>query len=102
MGCNISGVRRKVWRALYDHMDSFKDNLLFHKRDLQQAHDAINEYPLYESATHKLSVAQRERTVDDLAALVVELHNNNLLCVPPRSDSDENEPSIVCTMGLRK
>ena len=98
----ISGVRRKVWRALYDHMDSFKDNLLFQKRDLQQAHDAINEYPLYESATHKLSVAQRERTVDDLAALVVELHNNNLLCVPPRSDNDENEPSIVCTMGLRK
>ncbi|MDE0162657.1 MAG: helicase-related protein [Acidimicrobiaceae bacterium] len=97
----LQGVRGKVWRRLNDQMDSFADNLLFTRADLAAAHDAMNERPLYESATQRLAKAVRERSIDDLAALVVDLHNDSRLCVPPTSDGTDNEPAIVCTMGLR-
>ena len=98
----LQGVRGKVWRRLHDQMDSFTDNLLFTKTDLEAAHDAMNERPLYESATQRLAKAVRDRTADDLAALVVDLHNDNRLCIPPTPDTTDNEPIIVCTMGLRE
>ena len=97
----LQGVRGKVWRRLYEHMDSLTDNLLFTKADLEAAHDAINERPLYESATQRLAKAVRDRSVEDLAALVADLHNDNQLCVPPAPDNADNEPIIVCTLGLR-
>ncbi len=97
----LQGVRGKVWRRLHDQMDTFTDNLLFTRADLEAAHDAINERPLYESATQLLANAARDRSTDDLAALVVSLHNDNRLCVPPTPDSADNEPTVVCTMGLR-
>ena len=96
----LQGVRGKVWRRLHDQMDSFTDNLLFTKADLEPAHDAINERPLYESATQRLAKAVRDRSAEDLAALVVDLHNDHRLCVPPTPDDTDNEPIIVCTMGL--
>ncbi len=97
----LQGVRGKVWRMLHEQMDSFKDNLLFSKADLARAHDAMNERPLYETATHRLSKAARDRSTDDLAALVVELHNDGRLCVPPAPEGTDADPVIVCTMGFR-
>ncbi len=97
----LQGVRGKVWRRLHEQMDSFKDNLLFSKADLARAHDAMNERPLYEAATHRLSKAARDRSTDDLAALVVELHNDDRLCVLPASEGTDADPVIVCTMGFR-
>lgn len=97
----LQGVRGKVWRRLHERMDSFTDNLLFTKADLEAAHDAMNERPLYDAATQRLAKAVRERSVDDLAALVVDLHHDDRLCVPAAPDGADHEPSIVCTMGLR-
>ena len=97
----LQGVRGKVWRRLHDQMDSFTDNLLFTRADLEVAHDAMNERPLYPSATQRLANAVRDRSADDLAALVVDLHNDNRLCVPPTPDGTDNEPIIVCTLGIR-
>ncbi len=97
----LQGVRGKVWKRLHDHMDTFEDNLLFTRHDLEAAHDAINDRPLRESATHNLAAALRERTLDDLAALVVDLHKYHQLCVPVPADGRRSEPSIICTMGLR-
>ncbi len=98
----LQGVRGKVWRRLHDQMDRFTDNLLFSKADLEKAHDAMNERPLYEAATQRLAKAVRERNIDDLAALVVDLHNDHRLCMPPPSEGIEAEPVIVCTMGSRE
>lgn len=89
------------WRRLHEQMVGFKDNLLFSKADLQRAHDAMNERPLYEAATQRLAKAARDRSTDDLAALVVELHNDGRLCVPPAPEGNDTEPVIVCTMGIR-
>ena len=97
----LQGVRGKVWRRLHEQMDSFKDNLLFSKADLARAHDAMNERPLYEAATHRLSKAARDRSTEDLAALVVELHNDGRLCVLPAPEGTDADPVVVCTMGFR-
>ncbi len=97
----LQGVRGKVWRRLHEQMESFTDNLLFTKADLEAAHDAMNERPLGDAATQRLAKAVRERSIDDLAALVVDLHNDDRLCVPATPDGADNEPTIVCTMGLR-
>ena len=96
----LQGVRGKVWRRLHDQMDRFTDNLLFTRADLEAAHDAMNERPLYESATQRLANAVRDRSVNNLAALVVDLHNDNRLCVPPPQDGSHAGPTIVCTMGI--
>ena len=96
----LQGVRGKVWRRLHNQMDSFTDNLLFIRADLEAAHDAMNERPLYEAATQRLANAVRDRSVNNLAALVVDLHNDNRLCVPPPQDGSQAGPTIVCTMGI--
>ena len=97
----LHGVRGKVWRRLHDRMGAFTDNLLFTRADIEAAHEAINERPLYEAATQRLAKAVRDRNITDLAALVVDLHNNNRLCVPPTSEGTDTDPIIVCTMGIR-
>lgn len=62
---------------------------------------STNERPLYESATQRLASAVRQRSVEDLAALVVDMHHDGRLCVPPAPESAGTEPTIVCTMGMR-
>jgi len=96
----LQGVRGKLWRLIYDHRDTFDDNLLFTRSDLDEAHDAINERPLLESATQRFANATRERSPTDVAALLVELWRDDRLCVPPE-DAGPTEPSIICSMGVR-
>lgn len=97
----LQGVRGRVWRRLHEQMDRFKDNLLFSRSDLARAHDAMNERPLREAATQRLAKAVRDRSTNDLAALVVELHSDDRLCVPPSPEGIDADPVIVCTMGFR-
>ena len=98
----LQGVRGKVWRILHDGMGSFKDNLLFTRDEVGAAHDAMNERSLYDSATNQLAKAARSYNPNDLAALVVGLHREDKLCIPPISEESSVEPDIVCTMGFRK
>lgn len=66
-----------------------------------RAHGAIDERPLYEAVTQRLAKAARDRSTDDLAASVVELHNDGRLCVSPAPEGTDSEAVIVCTMGFR-
>ncbi len=97
----LQGVRGKVWNRFDGQLVNFTDTLWVTKDALEAALDAINERPLYESATQRLARASRERTDGDLAALIVDLHKDDRLCVPPVPQGDHAEPSIVCSMGLR-
>ncbi len=97
----LQGVRGKVWKRFDGQLNNFTDSLLATRAELEAALDAINDRPLRESATQKLARALRERTTADLAALVVDLHRDNQLCVPPVTHGDATPPHIVCTMGLR-
>ncbi|WP_428114638.1 helicase-related protein [Candidatus Poriferisodalis sp.] len=97
----LQGVRGKIWNRFDGQLDNFTDTLWVTKADLEAALDAINARPLYESATQRLARALRERSDDDLAALIVDLHNDGRLCVPPVPQGDHAEPNIVCSMGFR-
>ena len=66
-----------------------------------RVHDAMNERPPYEAGTHRRSKAVRDRSTDDLAALVVELHKDGRLCVPPAPEGVDADPVVVCTMSFR-
>lgn len=57
---------------------------------------AVNERALHGSARQRPT----EAVHDDPTALVVDLHNDHRLCLPPTRDDTDNEPIIVCTMGL--
>ena len=96
----LQGVRGRVWQELHAHMDTFEDNLLFTLADLRNAHDAINERPLRESATQTLAKAVKDRSPKDLAALVVSLWRDGMLCIPPQTTTHA-EPTIICAMGFR-
>ncbi len=97
----LQGVRGKVWNRFDGQLDNFTDTLWATRADLESALDAINERPLYESATQRLARALRERSDEDLAALIVDLHKEDRLCVPPVPQGTQAEPNIVCSMGLR-
>ncbi|WP_423916837.1 helicase-related protein [Candidatus Poriferisodalis sp.] len=97
----LQGVRGKVWNRFDGQLDNFTDTLWVTKADLEAALDAINARPLYDSAIQRLARALRERSDDDLAVLIVDLHNDDRLCVPPVPQGAHAEPNIVCSMGLR-
>ena len=97
----LQGVRGKVWNRFDGQLDNFTDTLWATRADLEAALDAINARPLYESATQRLARALRERSDEDLAALIVDLHNDDRLCVPPVPQGTQAEPNIVCSLGLR-
>ena len=97
----LQGIRRKVWQTLQAHIDTFEDNLLFTLTEIQTAHDAINDHPLKESATNTLAKAATERSPKDLAALVVSLWKNDMLCIPPQTTT-QTEATSICAMGFRQ
>ena len=97
----LQGVRGRVWQKLHAHMDTFANNLLFTLADLRIAHDSINERPLRESATQTLAKALNERSPEDLAALVVNLWQDGMLCILPQTTT-QTEPTIICAMGFRQ
>ena len=97
----LQGVRGKVWNRFDGQLDNFTDTLWATRVDLEAALDAINARPLYESATQQLARALRERSDDDLAALIVDLHNSDRLCIPPTPQGTHPDPTIVCSLGLR-
>lgn len=69
-------------------------------QSLYKALEQIYQYPLRESAKEKLNRQLRSNIQDeDLAALVVNLYDEDNLCLVQESDSD-GEPRIICSLGL--
>lgn len=98
----LLGVREKCWRKLNDHRATMEPSLFVDPDELDAVLDVINERPLYEAVKQKLSNAIRNRTPEDLAALVIDLHRDGRLCLPAPQSGARTEPSIICSMGLRK
>jgi len=97
----LLGVREKCWRKLNDHRATMTPSLFVDPDELDAVLDAINERPLYETVKQKLSNAIRNRTPEDLAALVIDLHRDGRLCLPVPQGGARTEPSVICSMGLR-
>ncbi len=97
----LLGVRAKCWQKLNDHRATMTPSLLVNPEELDAALDTITQRPLLEAVKQKLSNAIRNRTPEDLAALVIDLHKDNQLCVPVSQNNTQAEPSIICSMGLQ-
>ncbi len=63
--------------------------------------DAIFRFPLKESARETLGRQLRLGiTEENLADLVIRLHQEDRLC-QPTAETEPSEPQIICSLGLR-
>jgi hypothetical protein len=97
-----SGARFRVFNRLMAYADSVQGTL-WDKPDMRKAIDDIHKYPLRQSAIDILNRRLRENIRDEeLVDLVVALRNDDRLCIVSDEEQQQQEPQIICSMGLRK
>ena len=94
----LSGVRRRVYERLRALISDNTGQLFSLDQQSNDAVDALYRSPLTEYSKQALAKAMRERSSEDILALVVSLHNEGRLTID--SVSDEDEVRIVCSMGF--
>lgn len=94
----LSGVRKRCWDRLSTVHSRFEGSLF--EDGLRGALDSLYRKPLQESATQSLARALRERTPENLALLLIQLHQDGRLCVPEEDLSDD-DLRIICSMGFQ-
>ena len=95
-----TGVRGRCYNKLKDHADQAQLDLFTSADGLDRALEDLRRFPLRESASQRLARALRERRTPDLAALIVELHKEKMLCAYPDPQQSRNEPRVICSMGF--
>jgi hypothetical protein len=96
----LSGVRRRVYERLRSLISDSNVHLFSPDEASHEAVDALYRSPLTEYSKQALARAMRDRSSEDVLALVMSLHNEGRLTID--SVSDEDEVRIVCSMGFRK
>ncbi len=99
------GSRRNVKFRVYERLKAYldeNDGGLFATPELRSAVDALFRRPLRESARGTLNRVMRDKIDgDDLAELVLRLHDDGKLCVAGTGDAGvTGRPQIVCSLGL--
>lgn len=96
---HLTGIRKRVWQRIMGLVDAHDVGRLFDPdADPRAAIEALHARPLTEQAKHSLSRALRERTPQDLLALVTQLHQEDRLNI--RYETELDELRIICSMGL--
>ena len=97
-----SGAARGAKFRTYERLKGYVDaNPLFETDALKRTLQALYTHPLTETATDTLNRQLRAGLDDDaLADLVVSLHDDERLVVVHDDDGDD-EPQIICSLGLR-
>jgi superfamily II DNA or RNA helicase len=94
----LSGVRRRVYERLRTLISDNTGQLFSPDQESNDAVDALYRSPLTEYSKQVLARAMRDRSSEDILALVVSLHNEGRLTID--SISDDDEVRIVCSMGF--
>ncbi len=73
------------------------------KEELKFAINDIYNYPLQEAAKFNLGRMMRQRSTAnaDLVEYVLELRKNHQLCIINEDNTNDKEPKIICSMGLK-
>ena len=95
-----SGARYKVYTRLKKFAAEHKGTL-FEDKELERALDDIYQSPLKQRAVETLN-RQLKLGVNDqsLAGLVKLLREEDNLCVDEQSRPDDEEPQLICSLGL--
>ncbi len=98
----LGGVRGRIWTRLDPLRTNSADNLFWTQAELEAALNELHQHPLQETATDRLARALKERSNEDLAGLLVNLHKDGDLCNhPDQTTPDErSEPKVICSMGF--
>ncbi len=98
-----SSPRRRAYDILKTYINARRNGLFKEaiSPELDKAVDAIYAYPLLRSAADTLN-RQMRSGIDDsqLAELVVTLYTDNRLVMKSDDNDNEQEPQIVCSLGL--
>ena len=96
---HLTGIRKRSWERVMHLLDAHDGGRLFDPdADSREALQALRARPLTEAAKQSLSRALRERTPQDLLALVTQLHQEGRLTV--NYEAEEDELRIICSMGI--
>lgn len=103
---NRFSTRFKIF-SLLDNYYNTKEFDLFYTEDKQQqlkiAIDNIYNNQLLEQTKFMLGRMMRNRTSnDEIVEYVLELQRSGTLCLIEEDATQNNEPSIICSMGLRR
>lgn len=96
-----SGARFKTYERLKRYAETLQKGLFaFEAEPVVKALDQIYRYPLREAAKDSINRQLRSGITDDnLAKLVVNLYENESLCLI-EEEKELGEPQIICSMGL--
>jgi len=95
-----SGAKYRTYERLKAYAEEIKGTL-FESKTLIAALDEIYRYPLRQSAIDTLNRKLREGINDhQLADLVIALRDEDRLCLTSESEIEQQEPQIICSLGL--
>ena len=94
-----SGARFRTYERLKRYADEVRGTL-FDTQQLRRAIEDIYNYPLRQAATDTLNRQLRTGiSDDDLAHRVVELREEDCLCII-HDEEESQEPRVICSLGL--
>jgi superfamily II DNA or RNA helicase len=96
-----SGARFKSYERLKRYANQVSGTL-FDTPALQNVLTDIYQYPLKESAKDSINRQFKAGVRDEeLANLMINLRQENMLCIVPDETAPQEEPKVICSMGLR-
>jgi superfamily II DNA or RNA helicase len=95
-----TSIKHRVFTRL-EELSKDNENTLFSSDNLKKSLDDIYKYPLREYAREALGRQLKFGIEDDdLASLVVSLHEEGKLCIINEEKFEYNEPQVICSLGL--